>query len=85
MPPAPPSPPPLSDPEPPALTPEIVEDEEALGEAVDEFVRRDPEARARLHEIADLQEALRRCPEIMERVAHGNAMETRCEVLAGEC
>jgi hypothetical protein len=36
-----------------------VADDEALGEAVDAAIHRDAEARARLYEIADLQEALR--------------------------
>ena len=55
----PPSPPPPSDPEPPSLTPEVVDDDEALAEAVDAFIAADPEARERLREIADLQECIR--------------------------
>jgi hypothetical protein len=53
------NPPPPSDPEPPALTPETVEDEEALAEAVDQFVRRDVEARERLSDTNVYVEALR--------------------------
>jgi hypothetical protein len=53
--------PPPSEPEPPTLDPEIVDDDESLAETVDEFVRRDPLARERLHSIADQQELLRQC------------------------
>ena len=48
-----------SDPEPPALTLEVVEYDGALGEAVDAFIHGNVEARERLREIADLQETLR--------------------------
>ena len=53
----PPSPPPPSDPEPPpTLDPAIVADDQELAEAVDEFVRRDPLARERLHWVANQQD-----------------------------
>ena len=55
----PPSPPPPSDPELPALDPEIVEDDEALGEAVDRFIANNPEGRQRLHRIAFQQDCVR--------------------------
>jgi hypothetical protein len=51
---------PPSEPEPPpTLSPEVVADDEALAESVDAAIHRNVEARARLHEIADLQEYLR--------------------------
>ncbi len=53
------SPPPPSDPEPLRLDPSVVADDESLAEAVDEFVRRDPLARERLHSVANQQELLR--------------------------
>jgi hypothetical protein len=43
----------------PTLTPDVVADEEALAEAVDEVVRRDPVARGELAEITNYQDALR--------------------------
>jgi hypothetical protein len=43
----------------PQLTPEVVADDEDLGVLVDELVRRDPEARAGLRDIALRQDALR--------------------------
>jgi hypothetical protein len=43
----------------PALTPEIVEDDEALAEWVDNAIRLDPVAKARAREIADRCEWLR--------------------------
>jgi len=43
----------------PTLSPEIVVDEEALAEAVDELVRRDPVAREQLAEVSGYQEMLR--------------------------
>ena len=59
-----PPPPPLCGPpdagEPaPKLTPDVVGDDDDLGIAVDEFVHRDPEARARQREIALNADALR--------------------------
>ncbi len=57
-----PSPPPYAPPdaEPlPRLTPEIVQDDDELAEAVDLFVFLDPEARARLGIITLHQDALR--------------------------
>jgi hypothetical protein len=55
-------PPPPSDPEPPLLLDSaVVADDEALAAAVDTFIAAEPEARARLHEIADQQELLRQC------------------------
>lgn len=51
---------PPSDPEqPPTLTPDVVADDELLGEVVDEFVRRNRVARERLSAITDMQEGLR--------------------------
>ena len=52
-------PPPPSDPELPALDPEIVADDEALGEAVDRFIANEPVGKARLDFVADHQELLR--------------------------
>ena len=43
----------------PKLDPSMIEDDDDLGIAVDEFVHRDPEARARRREIALHQDALR--------------------------
>ena len=43
----------------PALTPEMVEDEQGLGEVADEVVRLDPVASRRAHEIAEHQAWLR--------------------------
>lgn len=52
--------PPPSDPESlPTLSPEIVSDDEALAEQVDELVRRDPVARQQLGEVSSYQEMLR--------------------------
>lgn len=59
----PPSPPPSEPEAPPVLDPIVISDDEALGEAVDEFVRREPEARARLQELVNLQEAIRQSVE----------------------
>jgi hypothetical protein len=50
---------PPSDPELPRLTLDVVEDGESLSEAVDAFIQSNPEARQRLTEIAEHQEALR--------------------------
>lgn len=55
-----PSCPPPTDPDPPpTLNPDVVADDETLGEAVDAFIGADPEARARRAEIVVHQEALR--------------------------
>ena len=43
----------------PTLDPSMIDDDDDLGIAVDEFVHRDPEARARRREIALHQDALR--------------------------
>jgi hypothetical protein len=52
--------PPDSDPHPPpTLTPEVVEDDVALGEWVDDIVLADMDAQSRMHEIARLAEAMR--------------------------
>jgi hypothetical protein len=51
--------PPHSDPGPPILTPDVVADDDALGEAVEAFVAADHEARERLSEIARYSVALR--------------------------
>jgi hypothetical protein len=51
--------PPPSDSEPPALTPDVVMDDEALAEAVDAFIHQEPVANQRWHVIADHQELLR--------------------------
>jgi hypothetical protein len=60
----------------PALDPGIVADDEGLGEAVDQFIFQDPEARTRLSEITAHQEWLKKGVdgETWKLVLHVDAM-----------
>ncbi len=62
----------------PQLPPEVVADDQAIGEAVDEVLRRDPVAREQLAEIISYQDALRASvdPDVWQLVLHVEELST---------